>query len=163
VVEAFLGLGSNLGDRCGTLDAAVRRLDTHPAISVVRVAAYRETAPVGYVDQGLFINTAVAIHTTLSPQELLEAVQQIEADLGRKRDIRFGPRTLDIDILLYGDRVLDSELLVIPHPRLYEREFVLVPLAEIAPETRVPPAGLTARETLAHYYRQRRMKQLPDN
>jgi len=156
VVEAFLGLGSNLGDRCDTLDKAVRRLDSHPGISVVRVASYRETAPVGYLEQGLFINTAAAVATSLSPLELLEAVQQIEADFGRTREIRFGPRTLDIDILLYGDQVVNSRPLVIPHPRLHEREFVLVPLAEIAPETRIPPAGLTAREMLSQFYRQRR-------
>jgi 2-amino-4-hydroxy-6-hydroxymethyldihydropteridine diphosphokinase len=156
VVEAFLGLGSNLGDRHGTLDKAVRRLDTHPAISVVRVAAYRETAPVGYLEQGNFINTAAAVRTTLSPLELLHAVQQIEAESGRTREIHFGPRTLDIDILLYNDLVLESETLCIPHPRLHEREFVLVPLAEIAPQVRIPPGGLTVQEMLSRFYRQRR-------
>jgi 2-amino-4-hydroxy-6-hydroxymethyldihydropteridine diphosphokinase len=149
-------LGSNLGDRHGTLDKAVRRLDTHPAISVVRVAAYRETAPVGYLEQGNFINTAVAVDTSLSPSELLRAVRQIEAEFGRTREIRFGPRTLDIDILLYNDLVLESGTLTIPHPRLHEREFVLVPLAEIAPEARIPPGGLTVREMLTRFYRQRR-------
>lgn len=156
MTEACLGLGSNLGDRHGTLDKAVRRLDSLPGISVVRVAAYRETAPVGYLEQGNFINTAVAVDTSLSPPELLRAVRQIEAEFGRTREIRFGPRTLDIDILLYNDLVLESETLTIPHPRLHEREFVLVPLAEIAPEARIPPGGLTAREMLTRFYRQRR-------
>ena len=156
MTEACLGLGSNLGDRHGTLDKAVRRLESLPGISVVRVAAYRETAPVGYLEQGNFINTAVAVDTSLSPPELLRAVRQIEAEFGRTREIRFGPRTLDIDILLYNDLVLESETLTIPHPRLHEREFVLVPLAEIAPEARIPPGGLTAREMLTRFYRQRR-------
>lgn len=157
MTRACLGLGSNLGDRHGTLDMAVRRLDSHPGISVVKVAACRETEPVGYLEQGNFINTAVAVETSLSPLELLHAVQQIEAELGRTREIRFGPRTLDIDILLYNDLVLESETLSIPHPRLHEREFVLVPLAEIAPQTRIPPGGLTVREMLTRFYRQRRL------
>lgn len=156
MVEAILSLGSNLGDRYGTLDKAIRRLDSHPGISVSKVAAYLETAPVGYLEQGKFINSAVSIETSLSPVELLETVLQIEADLGRKREVRFGPRTLDIDILLYGDLVISSEALTIPHPRLREREFVLVPLAEIAPEKRIPPTGLTAPEMLALLHRQRR-------
>ncbi|MBT9171681.1 MAG: 2-amino-4-hydroxy-6-hydroxymethyldihydropteridine pyrophosphokinase [Syntrophomonadaceae bacterium] len=156
MAEAYLGLGSNLGDRCAMLDEAVRRLARHPGISVVRVAAYRETAPVDYLEQGNFINTAVAVNTSLSPLELLETVQQIEAEFGRKREVRFGPRTLDIDILLYGDLVVDGGLLVLPHPRLHEREFVLVPLAEIAPQTRIPPDDLTVKEMLTRFYRQRR-------
>lgn len=157
MTEACLGLGSNLGDRCAMLDGAVRRLDSHPGISVVKVAAYRETAPAGYLEQGNFINTAVAVDTSLSPTELLRAVQQIEAEFGRTREIRFGPRTLDIDILLYNDLVLESETLSIPHPRLHEREFVLAPLAEIAPEARIPPEGLTVKEMLTRFYRQRRL------
>ncbi|MCL5982010.1 MAG: 2-amino-4-hydroxy-6-hydroxymethyldihydropteridine diphosphokinase, partial [Firmicutes bacterium] len=96
------------------------------------------------------------IETSLSPVELLETVLQIEAEFGRKREVRFGSRTLDIDILLYGDLVISSEALTIPHPRLREREFVLVPLAEVAPNKRIPPAGLTAPEMLALLHRQRR-------
>jgi len=156
VVEAILSLGSNMGDRYGTLDKAISRLDSHPGINVSKVATFLETVPVGYIEQDKFINSAVTIETSLSPLELLEAVLQIEKDCGRKRDVRFGPRTLDIDILLYGDLLINSEMLTIPHPRLHEREFVLVPLAEVAPERSIPPAGLTAPEMLALLHRKRR-------
>jgi dihydroneopterin aldolase/2-amino-4-hydroxy-6-hydroxymethyldihydropteridine diphosphokinase len=144
--RVYLSLGSNLGDRAETLSSAVDALAATPGITVRQVAAVRETDPVGYLEQGKFLNTVVEIDTTLSPRELLLAVQRIEDAAGRVRDIRFGPRTLDIDILLYGNKVISEEGLVIPHPRMREREFVLVPFIEIAPHAIVPPDNITIEE-----------------
>ncbi|MBS3985575.1 MAG: 2-amino-4-hydroxy-6-hydroxymethyldihydropteridine diphosphokinase [Selenomonadales bacterium] len=147
--RAYLSLGSNLGDRARMLSFAVEALAATPGIMVRQVAAVRETDPVGYLEQGKFLNTVVEIDTTLSPRELLLAVQRIEEAAGRVRDIRFGPRTLDIDILLYGNKVISEEGLVIPHPRMREREFVLVPFIEIAPHAIVPPDNITIEELCA--------------
>lgn len=146
--RAFLGLGSNVGNRQFELDRAVQRLASHPGVSVKRVAAYLETEPVGYLLQGKFLNTVVEIETTLSPHGLLELARGLEEEAKRTRTIRFGPRTLDVDILLYDDLVLNAPDLVIPHPRMRERGFVLLPLMEIAPETAVPPEGQTVAELL---------------
>ncbi len=144
--RAYLSLGSNLGDREQALSLAVKSLARTAGITVLRVADILETEPVGYAAQGRFLNTAVEIETTLSPYALLNAVQQIEQAAGRVRTVRFGPRTLDIDILLYADICMAEADLVIPHPRMHEREFVLAPLAQIAPGVLVPPAGNTVRE-----------------
>lgn len=147
--RVYLSLGSNLGNREETLSSAVDALAATPGITVRQVAAVRETDPVGYLEQGKFLNTVVEIDTTLSPRELLLVVQRIEEAAGRVRDIRFGPRTLDIDILLYGNKVISEEGLVIPHPRMREREFVLVPFIEIAPHAVVPPDNITIEELCA--------------
>lgn len=147
--RAYLSLGSSLGDRAEVLSLAVEALTATPGITVLQVAGVLETDPVGYLEQGKFLNTAVAIDTILSPYELLSAVQHIEDAAGRVRHIRFGPRTLDIDILLYGSAVVNETGLTIPHPRMHEREFVLVPLTEIAPDAVVPPDNLTVQELCA--------------
>jgi len=137
-VRAYLGLGSNLGDRDGNLRRALAMLGVHEGITVAEASSFIETDPVGGPEgQSKFVNAAVAVDTTLSPRELLGACQDIERALGRERgpdDVRWGPRTIDIDILLYGKQVVDEPDLRIPHPRMHEREFVLVPLAQIAPE-----------------------------
>jgi len=151
--RAYLSLGSNLGDRSQTISLAVEALADIPGITVLQVATVLETDPVGYLEQGKFLNTVVEIDTTLSPHELLLTVQRIEDKAGRVRGVRFGPRTLDIDILLYGSRVVDEERLVIPHPRMREREFVLAPLAEIAPLAAVPPGNKTVQELYAELLR----------
>lgn len=148
MARAFLGLGSNLGDRQKELDFAVGRLKEHPHIKLVRVATCLETDPVGYLDQGKFLNTAVEVETTLTPRKLLAVLQQIEQEAGRVRTIRWGPRTLDIDIILYDNLVLDDPDLTIPHPRMRERAFVLLPLNEITPDMPVPPGGQTVRQLL---------------
>jgi 2-amino-4-hydroxy-6-hydroxymethyldihydropteridine diphosphokinase len=148
MARAYLGLGSNMGDRQKELDFAVKRLSEHPEIEVTRVAGYQETKPVGYLNQDLFLNTVVEVGTGLSPHELLAVVQEIERDAKRVRTIRWGPRTLDVDILLYDHVVLDDTELTVPHPRMREREFVLVPLAEIAPGLPVPPDSRTVQELL---------------
>jgi len=136
VVTAYLGLGSNLGDRRMALKAAVAALDQHPSIEVDRasgIASLYETTPVGVPSpQPPYLNSVVRIGTTLSPEALLEAALSIEAALGRVRSDRFEPRTIDIDLLLYADLVMDTPSLTLPHPRLHERRFVFDPLAEIA-------------------------------
>ena len=137
-VTVYLGLGSNMGDSRANLQRAVALLDLHPEIKVERVSPFLETAPVGYLEQPHFLNGVLQATTTLSPQALLAAAQSIENRLGRKRTVRWGPRTIDIDILLYGDLVLKSADLTIPHPRMQERAFVLQPLALLAPELRLP-------------------------
>jgi 2-amino-4-hydroxy-6-hydroxymethyldihydropteridine diphosphokinase len=131
---AYLGLGSNMGDRLSYLHKAVFLLNEHPAIKVEKVSSVYETDPVGYTEQDQFLNIAVKISTNLHPEELLRTVQSIELELGRKREIRWGPRTIDLDILLYNHENIEAENLIIPHPRMYERAFVLAPLAEINEE-----------------------------
>jgi len=142
---AFLGLGSNIGDRKANLARAVAMLAAHPQIEVVKVSGARETAPVGYAEQPDFLNAVARVETTLRPRELLDAILAIEAEMGRERTIRWGPRVIDIDILLYDSEQVDEPGLQIPHPRMMERQFVLEPLAEIAPDL-VLPNGRTARQ-----------------
>jgi 2-amino-4-hydroxy-6-hydroxymethyldihydropteridine diphosphokinase len=133
-VRAFLGLGSNLGDRQGTLARAVAGLP-----DVVAVSRLYETEPVGGpAGQGPYLNLVVELDTELGPHQLLEVARRLEADAGRRREVRWGPRTLDVDVLLVGDRVVADDDLVVPHPRMWERRFVVEPLAELAPEL-VPP------------------------
>jgi len=147
-VTAYLGLGSNLGDREGTLRRAIELIGTAPSVRVDSVSSFYETEPVGFVEQGRFINAAACVKTTLSAHELLRVCQGVEYALGRVRTIKWGPRTLDIDILLYGDDVLDTEDLKVPHPLMHERRFVLEPLSEIAPDAFHPVLRMTVRELL---------------
>ena len=146
----YLGLGSNLGDRMGALRAAIHALDHHDAIRIDRdggIAPVYETSPVGGPpDQPPYLNTAIRIFTTLDPFELLAATQHIEIQLGRKRAERWASRTIDIDILLFGDQTIDSESLTIPHPRLHERAFMLFPLCKLAGGVVHPRFGVTVDE-----------------
>ncbi len=137
-----VALGSNLGDRLGHLVAALERLDRTPGIRVASVSHAYETEPVG-PPQGEYLNAAASLETTLPPRVLLEAFQAVERGLGRdrRREERWGPRTIDLDLLLDGESAFEEPGLTVPHPRLAERAFVLEPLAEIAPDARVPPAG----------------------
>ena len=129
-VRAFLGLGSNVGDRCQYLTDAVARLP-----DVVRISPVYETDPVGGPDgQSPYLNLVVELSTDRSPRQLLEEAQAAEASAGRERTVRFGPRTLDVDVLLVGDQVVNDSDLIVPHPRMRERAFVLVPLRDLAPE-----------------------------
>jgi 2-amino-4-hydroxy-6-hydroxymethyldihydropteridine diphosphokinase len=142
---AYVGIGSNLGDRETTIARALELLDDPPAVLVAGVATLRETEPVGVVDQPPFLNTAVRLDTTLGARELLDRLLAVERSLGRVRTgERWGPRTLDLDLLLYGDAVLEEPGLTVPHPRLHERRFVLEPLHELAPDLVVPGRGPVA-------------------
>jgi 3-oxoacyl-[acyl-carrier protein] reductase len=144
---AYIALGSNLGDRSKYLDRALQTLRERPGIVVHQVSSYYETAPVGGPPgQGDFLNAAAELQTDLEPEELLRALLQIEQRLGRVRDVHHGPRTIDLDLLLYDDLVRSGPELTLPHPRLHERLFVLQPLAEIAPNLRHPIIGKTIRE-----------------
>ncbi|WP_058300509.1 2-amino-4-hydroxy-6-hydroxymethyldihydropteridine diphosphokinase [Gorillibacterium timonense] len=145
-VEVYVGLGSNLGERHELLAEAIRLLSEHPRIKLLRQSRLYETEPVGFVEQGKFLNQAAAFATDLPPEELLVELQRVENRLGRVRDKRWGPRTVDLDLLLYGQVELRLPRLTVPHPRLAERAFVLVPLAEIATDDAVPGlSSLSAR------------------
>jgi 2-amino-4-hydroxy-6-hydroxymethyldihydropteridine diphosphokinase len=141
VTRAYVGLGANLGPREITLLRAVDLLAETEGIDVVAVSQLRETDPVGVVEQPAFLNGAVAIETTLSPRALLERLLEIEQTLGRVRDTRWGPRVVDLDLLVYGDLQIDQPGLHVPHPRLQERGFALEPLTELDPQLDVPGLG----------------------
>jgi 2-amino-4-hydroxy-6-hydroxymethyldihydropteridine diphosphokinase len=143
-VRAYIGLGANLAHREGTIEQAVGLLGAEPGIEVVSVSSLRETEPWGRVAQPAFVNGAVAVETTLEPRALLGVLLDVERRLGRVRDERWGPRTIDLDLLLYGDVVLDEPGLTVPHPRLHERAFALEPLQELDPELAVPGRGSVA-------------------
>jgi 2-amino-4-hydroxy-6-hydroxymethyldihydropteridine diphosphokinase len=138
VNTAFISLGSNIGDRFSYLKKALTDLVNNYPIEVVNVSSIYETVPVGFTEQDLFLNMAAQLNTELSPFQLLEALLETEKCHGRKRDIHWGPRTIDLDILLYNDENILTEKLVIPHPRLHERSFVVIPLMEIHSDTILP-------------------------
>nr|WP_251030276.1 2-amino-4-hydroxy-6-hydroxymethyldihydropteridine diphosphokinase [Bacillus sp. ISL-35] len=144
--KAYIALGSNMGDRFGYLTQAIILLEGHEEISVVNTSSIYETDPVGYTDQDQFLNMAIEVETSLSPVELLDTCLEIELKLGRKREIKWGPRTLDLDILLYNHENVETEKLTIPHPRMSERAFVILPLLEMDPHITLP----NTREPLAN-------------
>jgi 2-amino-4-hydroxy-6-hydroxymethyldihydropteridine diphosphokinase len=143
MVRAYVGIGSNLGDREAVVAAALERLGAADGVEVLAVSTLRETDPVGYLDQPRFLNGAVALETSLTARELLGRLLEIERGLGRVRGDgpRFGPRTIDLDLLLYGDERIDEPGLEVPHPRVAERRFALEPLAELDPDLEIPGSG----------------------
>lgn len=145
---AYLSLGSNLGDRGASIEEAIRLLQD-AELTVLRRSSLYETAPRDFADQPWFLNMVVEVETALFPQQLLSRIKRIEGQLGRKRIVEKGPRTIDIDIVLFGRFAVDSPNLVIPHPRMGERRFVLEPLAELAPDLRHPVTHESMREMLA--------------
>ncbi len=136
MTRAYVGVGANLGDRAATIRAALAALP-----GVVAISELRETEPVGVVDQPPFLNGAVALETELDPRALLDALLAVEQKLGRERRERWGPRTIDLDLLLYGDETIDEPGLTVPHPRLHERRFALEPLLDLDPELELPGRG----------------------
>ncbi len=138
---AYIGLGSNQGDRPANLDRAAGALAVVPGIMLRRRAPVYETAPLGYTDQDWFLNTVVEVETTLPARELLERMLEIERQLGRERGERWGLRVIDLDLLLFGAERIAEPGLLVPHPRLSERAFVVVPLADLRPELDLPDGG----------------------
>ena len=141
MIRAYVALGANLGHPAATVRAALAALSGIPESALIAASSLYRTAPVGLKHQPDFINAVAAVDTALAPLALLEALFAIEARFGRSRSVKNAPRTLDLDLLLYGESRLDEARLTLPHPRMHERAFVLVPLAEIAPECRIPGHG----------------------
>ena len=137
-VTAYLGLGSNLGDRLGNLQRAVDLLDAEAGIRFVATSRVWETDPVGGPDQPDYMNVVALLETELTPHALLSAAGRVETALGRVREVRWGPRTIDVDLLLVGDAIVDDADLVVPHPRMLDRAFVLLPLLELDPDPVLP-------------------------
>jgi 2-amino-4-hydroxy-6-hydroxymethyldihydropteridine diphosphokinase len=145
-MDAYLALGSNLGDRQHYLRSAIKALQMTEGITVVQESPVFETAAVGYTNQPDFLNMALHIKTTLTPEKLLERALAVETELGRVREIKWGPRTIDIDVLFYGRLIINTETLIVPHPFLHERAFVLLPLRDIAPDWVHPLLRITVHE-----------------
>ncbi|MGI4789191.1 MAG: 2-amino-4-hydroxy-6-hydroxymethyldihydropteridine diphosphokinase [Janthinobacterium lividum] len=146
IATAYIGLGSNLGDRETHLETALSELRSLPTMKVTQVSSVYETAPVGLTDQPDFLNMVAEIQTSLSPLALLSALLHIENKIGRVRTIRWGPRVIDLDLLLFGHQEIALPELTVPHPRLRERAFAMIPLSEIAPELMLPGDEKTASE-----------------
>jgi 2-amino-4-hydroxy-6-hydroxymethyldihydropteridine diphosphokinase len=144
--QVILALGSNLGDRFENLQQALK--DISLRVSIIKISSVYETPPWGYSDQPVFFNQVLSGNTSLNPVELLTFVKNIENSMGRVKNFQNGPRLIDIDILLFGEKIIDSEKLVIPHPRMLERGFVMLPLAEIEPELIIPGTNKKVLELL---------------
>ncbi|GEM02647.1 2-amino-4-hydroxy-6-hydroxymethyldihydropteridinediphosphokinase [Halolactibacillus halophilus] len=149
LIKAYIALGSNIEPTVDYLTKARKLLGDYDEIEIVEASRLYLTEPVGYTDQAAFLNQVVMIETALSAHVLLQAIQTIEQQLGRKRDIRWGPRTIDLDILLYDEEHIVTDDLVVPHPRMTERAFVLVPLSDIATDINIPETGLTVKQAVA--------------
>ncbi|MFW6456837.1 MAG: 2-amino-4-hydroxy-6-hydroxymethyldihydropteridine diphosphokinase [Planctomycetota bacterium] len=145
---AYIGLGSNIGNRQKTLDDALESLDNRPNINVMTASSYIETNPVGGPPQGSYLNAAAELNTSLAPEDLLKALHDVEQEFGRTREQHWGPRTLDLDLLLYEQKVLKTDTLLLPHPRMHNRWFVLMPLNEIAPNAIHPVLDKSVRDML---------------
>ncbi len=148
MAEAYIAMGSNLGKRVAALELARKHMSKEGDLALIDSSPYYETEPQGLPDQPRFVNAVVHLKTDLTPRELLQRLEGIELALGRQRGIKWGPRIIDLDILLYDDIIVKEDTLEIPHPRMHERRFVLEPLCDIAPEVNHPLLKKTARELL---------------
>jgi 2-amino-4-hydroxy-6-hydroxymethyldihydropteridine diphosphokinase len=146
--RAFLAIGTNIEDRYKHISNCITLLHTHPEIELVQASSIYETEPVGYIEQDPFLNMVIEVKTSLTPLELLNSCLEIEHSLGRKRIIRWGPRVIDLDILLYNQENIETEKLFVPHPRMQERAFVLIPLLEISPNEKLPRTNQPLRKFL---------------
>lgn len=147
--KAYIALGSNMGDKKKFIDTAVTKLDEYKLCKVIKVADYIETEPYGGVEQDVFVNSALELDTLLPPEELLDLLHQIEAEADRKREVHWGPRTLDLDILFYDNCVIDTEDLHVPHIDMQNRDFVLIPMVQLAPYLRHPVLNKTLAQLLS--------------
>ena len=147
--SAFVGIGSNVGDRIGHCRSAIEGIRRIEGCRVKRISSFYESDPVGYEDQDRFVNAVLELTSALSPLDLLDELLSIERDMGRTRTIRWGPRTIDLDLLLFGETVMSHPRLTLPHPRMHERGFVLLPLEEIAPHAVHPVLECSVRNLLA--------------
>lgn len=162
---AFVALGSNLGDRGRIFSAAVRALDAKASLDLIAASPVFETDPVGPGEQGAYFNAVVSLRTGLAPPALLRLLQDIEVSLGRDRSeaaVRWGPRTIDLDVLFYAERRIDTPDLVIPHPRAHERAFVLVPMAALAPDFIHPVLGSSMQRLVSMQPEVESMRRMPD-
>jgi 2-amino-4-hydroxy-6-hydroxymethyldihydropteridine diphosphokinase len=147
-IDAYIALGSNMGNRAGNLSMALELMESNPHIEVKKVSSSYLTEPWGKVDQADFFNQVCWIETDLSPRELLDKLQEIEIKMGRQPSEKWGPRIIDLDIILYGQEIVQERDLLIPHPYAQQRLFVLIPLQEINPEIVFPDSGMGIREVL---------------
>ena len=159
-MRVLLSLGSNLGERATNLRTACQELAAHEEIRLLTVSSFFESEPLGVTRQPAFLNAAAEIDTALTPMELLNAAKETEARMGRRPSQRWGPRVIDIDLVLCGDTVVETEALTVPHPRFRDRRFVLAPLAEIAPDAVDPVTGKTVAELAAAPEAQGQVKKL---
>lgn len=162
-ITAYLGLGANLGDRLQQLRQAIDLLNHTKGISVSRLSSVYETTPVGYIEQPIFYNMVIEIQTTLAAHDVLQVCLQIEKKLKRAREIRWGPRTIDIDILLYGDRIINQNELVIPHPRMTERAFVLIPLKELVGDRMIPGTNRSVEQCIQELHGEQGIRKIKEN
>ena len=149
MIDCYLGLGANLGDALGALQGAHRALIQHSSVDLIAASAIYRSAPVGPDGQNDYLNGAIGIRTHLEAEKLLDLIQDLELRAGRERKEHWGPRTLDVDLLLYGSEIIDTPRLLVPHAHVYERNFVLLPLADLLPESWSFPDGSALRDRLA--------------